>query len=199
MKKKIKLVSLFLAAGIVFSGCANKAEQKKNEDEKEKVTASTGEATERTKGWFLNSTEEYIKEQLKTDDCKLYASVYDVRDGIDSENALLYASADMYLYLDAENMKDQDVSEFSDTFARKLASDGASGSISFTVYTVPKNIYSQIEEGNHRQVEEKASDLEGYKKYGFEYSGIGDAVYSNESSSTDVEDTVDGEVQDLTP
>lgn len=145
------------------------------------------EVSERTENWFADAAEEYVKETFGETDFKLYSRLYDVRQGVSEKNVLLYVSADMYLYFDAEDVQTQDTADFSDTFARKFASDGAAGDIKFSVYTIPENIYDQIEEDNHTQIEEKAKETEGYSKFGFNYSGIGDAVYTQGGSETNTE------------
>ena len=94
----------------------------------------------------------------------------------------------------SSDLNEDKAAEFSDTFAKKLAADGAAGDIRFSVYTIPENIYKQIEEGNHTQVEEKASGTDGYSKYGFDYKGIGNAVASE--GNGEWEEVLDGTGED---
>lgn len=197
MKKKLKLLPVLLLA-VVFitgtAGCGKKEKEEKKEDKPAQEVVQNREATERTRGWFVQAASKYTQETLGTEDCKLYAKVYDARDGITADNALLYASADISLYLDSKTVNEDKAAEFSDTFAKKLAADGAAGDIRFSVYTIPENIYKQIEEGNHTQVEEKASGTDGYSKYGFDYKGIGNAVASE--GNGEWEEVLDGTGED---
>lgn len=166
-KKKITFVIAIVMA-IILCGCG------KEEEPVEEMTSVQDEsATDKTKGWFLNAAEKYAEEDLGISECKVYGSIYNVLDGITADNALLNASADMSIYLKAEDVGDADIAEFSDNFARKLATDGASGNVKCSVYVVPESVYSQIEEGNHTQIEEKSKEIDNYQRYGFNYSGIG--------------------------
>ena len=190
---KIILPVILVAMGI--TGCSSGKNETVAGHTSVNTTSDMIEATERTKGWFEDAANAYVKETFGDTDFKLYSRVYNVRTGVSESNVLQYVSADMCLYFDSADVQTQETADFSDNFARKFASDGASGDIKFSVYTVPEDIYAQIGENNYMQVEEKAKSLEGYTKLGFSYAGIGDAVYSIRDPESDYRN-VESETQD---
>lgn len=169
LKKRIITTIMLLSLIAVCSGCG-----KEKVEDAQPSTSPTTIVTTRTKDWFDKAVSNYTSETF--DDFKQYSTVYEVRTGVSEDNVLQYVTADIYLYVEASKVERQNVADFSDNFAKKFASDSASGDIKCSIYIVPSFIYSQIEEGNHLQVEEKAKELDDYSKFSFKYEGIGDAI-----------------------
>lgn len=176
MKKHLKfIIAMLVIMSLSITGCG------KEKDNKEETTTEADdprfvEATERTKDWFVSAASDYVSENVKDTDFKLYGRVYDVRTGVSESNVLQYASADFVVCFNANDVEKQVIADFSDNFARKFASDGAAGDIKATIYILPDSIYTQVEENNYSQIEEKAKGVDGYSKFGFNYSGIGDVI-----------------------
>lgn len=168
-KRKIITSIMLLSLIAICSGCG-----KDKVEENQPSESPTTIVTTRTKDWFDKAVSNYTSETF--DDFKEYSTVYEVRTGVSEDNVLQYVTADIYLYVEASKVERQDVADFSDNFAKKFASDSASGNIKCSIYIVPSSVYSQIEEGNHLQVEEKAKGLDDYSKFSFKYEGIGDAI-----------------------
>lgn len=152
-----------------------KKDDGKKEKEPERISTHTesqvdGQASTRTTEWFNKSVSGYIEKSVSKD-FKLYSDVYNVKTGVNEDNVMLYVSANVSVYFNAEKHKENDISEFSDNFARELAKRGASGNIKLSAYVVPSSIYNQIEESNYKQVEGKPGDMDGYHKYSFNYTG----------------------------
>lgn len=187
-----KIVIAMIAVLCIMSFISGCGKSKGKEDEmlstESQAKPTTKDATDRTKGWFISNVERHTNETLGISESKVFGSVYEIREGISSDNAMNYASADIDIFVKLEDVTDTTkAADFSDGFARKLGSDGAAGNIKCYVHVVPESIYEQIEEGNYNQIEEKSKDIEGYARFGFDYSGIGDAIYTmSGNQSTEV-------------
>lgn len=200
---KKKTYALLLAVSVIsvlcLSGCGSR-----NDDEQQAETGTVVKenpniipTTDRTKGWFDDGVEKYVQSVMSGADFKAYSSVYDTRNGISEDNALLYASADLSIYVKSGVLSREELADISDNFARKLAQDGAAGDIVCSIYSVPASIYDQIDGTNYSQAEEKAKEMDGYMKFGFRYSGIGDAIHMQEDQTSDMQEQQSADIPDF--
>lgn len=179
-----KLITAFLTLAVVamcFTGCGKEKEKGKEKDEESTSThtesSSDTQQDSRAVKWFEAKVEEYIESKYDKD-FKVYVDVEEVLDGAKEDEILKFATASISIYCDAKDITKEQASDFSDGFAREFAGMGALGNINCSTYVTPSEVYAQVEESNHQQVEEKAMLMDDYNKYSFSYTGLSDAMDS---------------------
>ena len=189
MRKTMALILICMAVCICIAGCGKEKKEEVGEEHTSTHTASSSDVQRDTKAksWFDTKLKEYIEEKHGKE-YKVFTEVEEVMDGAEEDTILKNVSATICIYFDAKDTDKEKASEFSDELAREFASVGALGNIDCSTYVTPSEVYGQIEEGNYKQVEEKAMLMDDYNKYSFDYTGLRDAMESNGGNAMEGKD-----------
>lgn len=206
MKNYKRIMAIAMSSMMIFSLAA--CSKTKTEDSTSTTTTTTTDkSTERVSAsttetsWFNQALDEYISSNLGQ---KYFVTtdVYNSKSGITAENALKKASATITVCVNADDVDANTASDFSDTFARYLATNVAEGSIDFTIYRIPSDLYVKTLDTNYNTIIKESKSEDDYSKYSFSYTGIGDGIYNtDESTTTEVqveEDTSEDITEDVT-